>query len=84
MQSGDFKLSWNTSEGEFGELVLAELSSQSRFGLSPLLDWSLKSFFLAKILEISLFRSFGYEASQMTIQQTFENMIASLNSNFMI
>ena len=23
MQSGDFKRSWNTSEGEFGELLLA-------------------------------------------------------------
>ena len=28
MQSRDFKGSWNTSEGEFGELLLAELSSK--------------------------------------------------------
>ena len=32
MQSGNFKLSWDESEGESGELLLAELSSQSRFG----------------------------------------------------
>ena len=85
MQSGDFKLSWNTLEGESGELLLAELSLQRGFGSSPSLDWSLKSLFLAKNLEISAFRSFGYEASQMTIiQLTFENIIASLNNNFLI
>ena len=69
MQSGDYKLSWNTLEGEFEELLLAELSSRSRFGSSLSFDRSLKSLFLAKNLEISIFRSFGYEASQMTIIQ---------------
>ena len=84
MQSERFKFSWNTSEGESGELLLAELSSRTRFG-SSLLDWSLKSLFLAKKLEISTFRRFGCEASQMTIiQLTFDNMIALLNNNFMI
>ena len=38
MQSGDFKLPWNTSEGESGELLLAELSSQSHFGSSSSLN----------------------------------------------
>ena len=31
MQSEGFKISWNTSKGEFGELLPAEISSQSRF-----------------------------------------------------
>ena len=81
MQSG----SSNMLEGEFGELLVAELSSRSRFGSSPSFDWSLKSLFLAKNLEISTFCSFGYEASLMAIiQLTSDNMIALLNNNFMI
>ena len=38
MQSGDFKLSWSTLEGESGELLLAELSSQIHFVLLSFLD----------------------------------------------
>ena len=75
----------NTSEGEFGEILLAKISSRSHFGSLPSSDWSLKSLFLAKKLDISIFRSFCYEASQMAIiQLTFDNMIALLNNNFKI
>ena len=52
---------------------------------SPLLDWPLKSFFLAKNLEISIFCNLNYEASQMKIALlTFCNIIALFKTNFMI
>ena len=77
MKSVDFKLSWNTLEDEFGELLFAKLSSRKRFGLSPWLYWLLKSLFLIKNLEISIFRSLDYKASQNKNNSTnFDNIIA--------
>ena len=66
MQSGDFKLSWKSWEGEFGELLLPNFLHEVALACRHRWNQSFKSLLLANNLEIFIFRSFGYETSQMT------------------